>query len=406
MLSQQPRSYSQRLQALLSRLAALRRLDLLTELGRWVLLAGVLATVLGLLGGWWELIGLGLSLLAVLAISVPWTIGRGPEHISLGVDPARVTVGQLSLARVISLAQPRRGVRALRIEVPVNSGLSAVDMPAVKPGQIVRREFELPTERRAVLTVGPARAVRSDPLGLARRSVATGEVHQVFVRPKIVRVPRLGSGRLRDLEGLPTTDLSPADVAFHALREYAPGDDRRHVHWRTTARTGQLMVRQFNDTRRAQLTLLLGADASEYASDDDFELAVSVVGSILASAIADGAVVRLRTRNRWLPCGTRDQLLDALAGVQLDRSASPAPIGHAVSALDPSTGGDVLLVIGRHAELRSLAANASALSSAVVTALRVVSDRQPGPNAAAGLRLLDLRQLSDLPRLLSLAEGR
>ena len=79
---------------------------------------------------------------------------------------------------------------------------------------------------------------------------------------------------------MPTTDLSSADVSFHALRDYVPGDDRRHIHWKTTARTNKLMVRQFEETRRAHLAISLSINTEEYASEDEFELAISAAASI------------------------------------------------------------------------------------------------------------------------------
>ncbi len=88
----------------------------------------------------------------------------------------------------------------------------------------------------------------------------------LYVHPRISSLERLGSGFLRDLEGQTTQDLSPSDVAFHTLREYVPGDDRRHVHWKTTARIGKLMVRQFVDTRRSFLSIVISTDPADYAS--------------------------------------------------------------------------------------------------------------------------------------------
>ena len=64
-------------------------------------------------------------------------------------------------------------------------------------------------------------------------------------------------GFAKDLEG-PTSDASPAgDIAFHALRPYQLGDDHRHIHWMSTARTGTLMVRHYVDNRRPTLAVLL-----------------------------------------------------------------------------------------------------------------------------------------------------
>ena len=117
--------------------------------------------------------------------------------------------------------------------------------------------FQVPTHRRAVIIAGPARSVRGDQLGLLRRSVEWSEPVELFVHPKTVRLHATAAGLVRDLEGQVSNRITNNDLAFHALRPYVPGDDRRYVHWRTSARIGQLMVRQFQETRRSQIVLAL-----------------------------------------------------------------------------------------------------------------------------------------------------
>ena len=57
-----------------------------------------------------------------------------------------------------------------------------------------------------------------------------------------------------------------SDLAFHALREYQPGDDRRYIHWRSSAKAGRLLVRQFLDTRRSHVTVIVDPDPEQYRS--------------------------------------------------------------------------------------------------------------------------------------------
>ena len=61
-------------------------------------------------------------------------------------------------------------------------------------------------------------------------------VTEILVRPPMVPLDSLGAGLLRDLEGVTTDAVSASDLAFHALREYVPGDDLRHIHWRSSAK--------------------------------------------------------------------------------------------------------------------------------------------------------------------------
>jgi hypothetical protein len=103
----------------------------------------------------------------------------------------------------------------------------------------------------------------------------------------------LGAGLLRDLEGVSTDAVSQSDLAFHALREYVPGDDLRHVHWRSSAKAmaaaddSRLLVRQYLDTRRSHVTLVVDDNPAVWADASDFETAMSVAASIIVRATLD-----------------------------------------------------------------------------------------------------------------------
>jgi hypothetical protein len=103
----------------------------------------------------------------------------------------------------------------------------------------------------------------------------------------------LGAGLLRDLEGVSTDAVSQSDLAFHALREYVPGDDLRHVHWRSSAKAmavaddTRLLVRQYLDTRRSHVTLAVDDHPGVWADAQDFETAMSVAASVIVRATLD-----------------------------------------------------------------------------------------------------------------------
>ena len=188
-------------------------------------------------------------------------------------------------------------------------------LPRMKPGQVHEDLFTIPTARRAVIVVGPVRSVRADPLHLLRRQVLWTEPEDLFVHPKTTALAGSAAGFIRDLEGMPTTDLSSADVSFHALRDYVPGDDRRHIHWKTTARTNKLMVRQFEETRRAHLAISLSINTDEYASDDEFELAISAAASIGRQAIREQRDLDVLTQRGPLRCETGRNMLDDMTRI-------------------------------------------------------------------------------------------
>ena len=104
--------------------------------------------------------------------------------------------------------------------------------------------YRIPTDRRGVLTIGPLTAVRHDVLGLARSIVEVAGTEEVLVAPRahLLDMPQLGHGVLgRHLLAL-AQRLGPGD--FHSLRDYVDGDEPRSIHWRASARSEELKVRQ------------------------------------------------------------------------------------------------------------------------------------------------------------------
>lgn len=162
--------------------------------------------------------------------------------------------------------------------------------------------------------------MRADPLALLRREQQLTEPHTLYVHPKTARIHGTAAGFVRDLEGQTVRKITNSDVAFHALRAYVPGDDRRYIHWKSTARTGTLMVRQFEETRRSHLVVGLSTRIDDYVSSDEFELAVSVAGSLGVQALRDGHETTASTSLRQLRLAGPTSLLDRLSGVNLEAS--------------------------------------------------------------------------------------
>ncbi len=189
--------------------------------------------------------------------------------------------------------------------------------------------------------------MRGDPLGLFERAHRRDDPVDLFVHPRTVLFDGQSLGYLRDLEGLPAADLSRDDVSFHALLEYQPGDDLRHVHWRSTARTGTMMVRQYEETRRSHFVIGLSRSLADYATEDDFELGVSAAGSIGLRALRDSQRVDMRVQGRELPAGTGKQLLDSLSAVENSKpkEGGIAELAGVVSATMPLAS-VVVLVCG------------------------------------------------------------
>ena len=307
--------WSQRVVPTLRRLAVPLRIG--TALGWSVAALAVASTVFAAVLGWAEMLAIAVVCAAVLVIAVPFVLRSATYRVTVELASSRVVVGEPAAGRLVVRNVAHRRSPSTRVQLPVGQARPEFAVPGLAPDAEHDELFTIPTQRRAVLTLGPVTSVRSDPLGLLQRRVTWSEPTELYVHPRVVPLDGDTTGILRD-EGLPTRDLADDDVSFHALREYVPGDDLRHVHWRSTARTGVTMIRQFEQTRRSHLVVALSTNDAEYASDDEFELAVSVAGSVGLSAIRDGKTVTFLTPRGALAVRTAGQLLDELAGVETD----------------------------------------------------------------------------------------
>ncbi len=298
-------------------LRADRLLEAVTPLGWTVLGLSALSWIVGWRLGWDEFMLVAAGCLVASAGALLFTVGRTALDVTLEIEPNRVVVGEKAVGRIAVTNPSTRGLLPIRLEAPVGSGIARVDLPPLASGASADEIFVVPTTRRAVIVLGPVSSVRGDPLGLARKEKALTGREELYVHPRTVALGGITAGWIRDLEGRTTNDLSTSDVAFHTLREYVPGDDRRHVHWRTTARLGQLMVRQFVDTRRAHLGIVLSVNRAEYVDEDEFEMAVSVAASLGRNALGDGQTMTCVAGSSLVPSGSGPRFLDGLSGVEL-----------------------------------------------------------------------------------------
>lgn len=305
-----------------------------TPAGRAAMLLGLGGWALGRYAGYQELhlvaVVCGLLLAVSLAIALLPTVVRA----RLELTPAHTVAGGTGagVLHVVNL-RPMRMWHPL-VVVPVDpDGADArvpVRLPVLHRGVEHRVAFELPGLRRGVLQVGPAGARRTDPLGFFQRHAAWTEPESLFVRPRMVAIESLGPGNVADLEGMPSDEVSMSDLSFHALREYVRGDDLRHVHWRSSARTGQLHVRQYHDTRRSHAVVLVDDRASAYADPEEFELALSLAASLVVRVAMDDFDLTFGCGPEQLS-GTAGSVLDACCRVRLARGGNLVSAAHLAS---------------------------------------------------------------------------
>ena len=338
----------------------------------------------------------GVVALLLAAMRVAW---RPPHVVSIRVPNERIVAGQTAVGEISVRNERARSARSGIIELPIGTGTGEFVVPPLGAHETWDEMVLISSRHRGLINVGPARAVRSDALGLLRRVRMWDEPVLLHVHPRTVRVPFDATGFQLDVEGVATGKLSSSDVSFHALRDYEPGDDRRAVHWQSTARLGKLIVRQYEETHRSHHVIVL--DTSRDAWDHDtFETAVSVAGSLGLANLRESRPVSLSTTEGWLPSGVAMRMLDALSEVKarsfgdLSRRVREAVAQRpGVSALTLIVGPNVTDIEAAH--LARLAPIDVPVSIIRIGAEGVRARRDLGRGV-----LLDCSTLDDLPRII------
>jgi uncharacterized protein (DUF58 family) len=373
----------------------------ISPLGWGTAVVAVLGLVVGRWLGWLELATVGAGCAAACVVALLLTIGRARYAVDLDLADRRVRVGDRATGGVQIRNAGRRRALPSRVELPVGASVAELAVPSLAPGAGHDELFAIPTSRRAVIVVGPVRSVRGDPLGLVHRSVRWTQPVELFVHPLLVSLAGANAGLLRDLEGQTTRDLSDSDLSFHALRDYVAGDDRRYIHWRSSARHDQLMVKQFEDTRRTLTALALATDPADYADDDEFELAVSAVASIGVQTLRDERELAVLAGPGQLRVDSPPRLLDDCSGLALTSpGAGVALLGRRV-AREAGGASVAVLVTGSRPSDADLRLGARHVPVGTRTLLvRCARGADVEVRTRGALSVATLGALSDLPRLL------
>lgn len=281
----------------------------------------VLAASALLVGGGWaighpEPVALGLAGLTATAVALLGTLPHPRLTAERRLSPSRVARGDRAGGVVSVTNHGTRPARGVVIEDCCDGSVVSVRLPVLPPGGTAQAQYLVPTNRRGNVPVGPLRLVRRDLFGLAGRTVPIGAEVSLMVHPRLHPVPVPSSGREHHLEGPTSESANEGTTTFHALRPYVQGDDLRRVHWRATARTGSLMVRQMADVSLPVTTIVLDTREDAYGGSHpnaDFELAVDVAASLGHAATRDNFPLRLHAGAR--------PALDGSSGHRVDTAA-------------------------------------------------------------------------------------
>ncbi|MBI5240515.1 MAG: DUF58 domain-containing protein [Elusimicrobia bacterium] len=214
------------------------------------------------------------------------------------------------LSRWVGLCARLRGAEPAQAALP--------DLP---PGGGCSATLRLTPARRGVLRLERLAVSRPDPLGLVTAFSRRPAAGSVLVLPRRYPVPRLAlpGGRRYQQGGVALSSSVGESPEFVSLRDYRPGDPLRRIHWKSQARTGKLIVKEYQEEYFVRHALVLDTFAGPGAV---FEEAVSVAASFAASVLTQESLLDLLFVADQAYCVTagrslagEERMLEVLAGV-------------------------------------------------------------------------------------------
>lgn len=336
----------------------------MTTRGICFLSAGAVSVLLGFVFGERGLLSVGIALIA-LPLLAAVAARRGQYRISAGrtITPARVPIGHTATVtlRLENVSRVPTGLLLAEDEVPSALG----SRPRYVLDKIERRgirqlTYTLRSDLRGKFEIGPVRLRVADSFGLVELERSASVRTTFVVTPRVVSLSRKvisrtwageGEGRARLTSAAGEDDVIP--------REYRDGDELRRVHWRSTARYGELMVRREEQRWRNRATILLDTRSRSHLGAgmaSSFEAAVSVAASVGVHISREGLTGQFVTDGATLRGGPlfADALLDSLAVI---RPSASRNLDQAFAELR-TAGGVIIAIVGRLSvpEARKLAA--------------------------------------------------
>ncbi|MFB8089305.1 DUF58 domain-containing protein [Streptomyces sp. NPDC055992] len=275
----------------------------MTTRGRSFLAAGIAAAVCAYVLGQADLLRVGL-LLAVLPLVCVTVLYRTRYRVTgtRKLSPSRVPAGSEARVhlRMDNVSRLPTGLLMLQDRVPYVLGpRPRFVLDRVEAGGRREVSYRVRSDLRGRYPLGPLQLRLSDPFGMCELTRSFSAYDTLVVVPRTEPLPPVrpageasgyGEGRQRSLALAGEDDVIP--------RGYRYGDDLRRVHWRSTARYGELMVRREEQPQRARCTVLLDTRRTAYRGtgpDSAFEWAVSGAASVLTHMLERGFAVRLLT---------------------------------------------------------------------------------------------------------------
>lgn len=270
----------------------------LTATGWGLIVMAAVGLLVGALFSYTELIAAAFGAGSVVVAG--WALARRsiPIEVTQRTGLGRVERGDDLTVVLVGLNTSSRPSRPSRVGTSLDGTVAVGAFGVIKPGERASVQLRLPTRRRGRFVVGPMTLLTADPMELAMVERRVPATTSVLVHPRVLRLrgPR-GTLRPVDSEAQVRNRAAEPMAGFVSLREYVQGDDPRMIHWPTTARRGELMVRETVEFRRPEFTIVVDAGVAS-ASPDTFEEMVDVAASLAVHALGGGLGVVLRSTNR------------------------------------------------------------------------------------------------------------
>ena len=212
--------------------------------------------------------------------------------------PPRIWAGQPFLMEIaVENAKPKLASFSIEVEDltagrPLDKKCYFLKIPA---GKTQRTSYRHTFSRRGLQRFDGFRIATKFPFGLFRKSRDVDAPGEVLVYPRLIAVAR-PAPRTESAGDARNAQLGRRGD-FYGLREWRDGDDRRNVHWKSSARTGRMLVREYEDERSRQVAIAVDnalpaavraaiGDGEDPPEAEALERAVSLAASLACADVS------------------------------------------------------------------------------------------------------------------------
>lgn len=262
--------------------------------------------------------------------------------ILLAVVLLRMNLSRISLAASIdhpvfageqtyvsfTIKNSKKLIPAYSIRVTASGAAHPIYCAYIAPKGSVKKEIKITFLKRGLYSYGEFFAQSGFPFILFEKSTAVKVSGEVLVYPALMDIEQV----MPDISGLEGSGIGrTAGIGseIHSIREFRYGDDWRHIHWKASAKTSSLMVKEFAPTDIRKITVII--DNLLPSRKEVFEKTLSLGGSLAQYFLDAGYYVRVLSCKKVIPFGTSGEhllkVLDILALMQ-EEDALDCPMSH------------------------------------------------------------------------------